>query len=86
MLKQQLMPNCHASSWGVEKFSGVISNKVAAPNSPTTAGRSPLNMLSIRGWCIYRINSLLMSIISISDGSTSAKVAVTEPRMAIGME
>ena len=40
---RMLMENCQAFSLGVEKFSFVQSNKVAAANNPTTAGRSPLN-------------------------------------------
>ena len=84
--RKQLTKNCQASSLGVEKFSEVHSNKVAAANNPTTAGRKPLKMLSTGRVCIYFINILLMSIIKISDGNIKAKVATTEPRIAIGME
>ncbi len=34
---------------------------------------------------MYFMNILLMTIIRMSDGSTKAKVAVAEPRMAMGM-
>lgn len=43
--RKQLMQNCQRLTFGVEKFSEVISISVAAPRSPTTAGRSPVNIL-----------------------------------------
>ena len=43
---RQLTMNCHQSVVGVEKLSAVHNNKVAAANSPTTAGRRPWKTLS----------------------------------------
>ena len=80
------MQNCQRFSLGVLKFSRVHNNNVAAANKPTTAGRKPRNTLSTEWWCMKRINILAMSIIKMSEGSTSAKVAVAEPRMDMGME
>ena len=79
------MQNCHGSSLGVLKFSRVHNNKVAAASRPTTAGRRPRNTDVTVGVCMYFMNIMLMSTISISEGSTSANVAVIDPRMARGM-
>ena len=68
---------------GVEKFSLLQSNRVAAASNPTTAGRRPVNMDCTNGVFIYFMNILLIRIINIREGNTSAKVAVTEPRIAI---
>lgn len=38
---RMLIQNCQAFSLGVEKLSLVQSNRVAAANKPTTAGRKP---------------------------------------------
>ena len=83
---RQLTMNCHQSVVGVEKLSAVHNNKVAAANSPTTAGRSPWKTLSTERWCMNFINILLISIIRISEGSTSAKVATAEPKIPMGAE
>ena len=84
--RKQLMQNCQGSAEGVEKLSGVINNRVAAASRPTTAGRKPRKTDSTAWWCMYFMNILLMSIIRINEGNTKAKVAVAEPRMAIGIE
>ena len=68
---------------GDEKFSFVISSKAAAASNPTTAGRKPINTLCTVGVCIYFINIRLISIISMSEGSTSATVATTLPSTAM---
>ena len=81
--RAQLIQNCQGFSEGVEKFSLLQSNRVAAANKPTTAGRRPLNTDCTSGVFMYFINILLIRIIKMSEGSTSAKVAVTLPRMAI---
>jgi hypothetical protein len=81
--RAQLIKNCQGFSKGVEKFSLLHSNSVAAARSPTTAGRKPVNIDCTNGVFMYFINILLISIISINDGSTKAKVAVAEPRIAI---
>ena len=86
MKRKQLTKNCQASSLGEEKLSAVHNNKVAAANNPTTAGRNPLKMLSTEWVCMYFINILLISIIKISEGSTSAKVATADPRIATEVE
>ena len=83
---RQLTMNCHQSVVGVEKLSAVHNNKVAAANSPTTAGRRPRKTLSTLRWCMNFINILLIRIIRISEGSTRAKVATAEPRMPMGAE
>ena len=83
MSRAQLMKNCQGFSVGVEKFSLLQRRRVAAANSPTTAGRRPLKIDCTRGVFIYFINIRLIRIMSISEGSTKAKVAVTEPSMAI---
>ena len=80
------MQNCHRFSLGVEKLSGVISNRVAAASKPTTAGRNPVKIDCTVWVCIYFINIRLMSTIRISEGNTRAKVAVAEPSTAIGIE
>ena len=79
-----LIQNCQGVSFGVPKFSGVISIIVAAPSSPTTAGRRPRNTLFTIGVSMYFMNILLINIINIIDGSTSANVAVALPSTAIG--
>ena len=85
MNKKQLIPNCQGLCLGVEKFSGVINSNVAAANSPTTAGRSPMNTLFTSRVCMYFMNILLMRIIRMSEGNTSANVAVADPSIAMGM-
>ena len=84
MNRKQLIQNCQRFSVGVLKFSRVHNNKVAAANNPTTAGRNPWKTEVTVRVCMYFMNILLMSIIRMSEGSTSAKVAVVEPRIAIG--
>ena len=64
-------------------FSAFISNSVAAASKPTTAGRSPMNMLVTTGWPMYFMNILEIRIIRMSEGRTNAKVAVREPRIAM---
>ena len=44
-----LMVNCDVDSLGLLKFSGFMSNKADAANSPTTAGRNPLKTDSTVG-------------------------------------
>lgn len=78
-----LIQNCHASSDGVEKFSALQRRSVAASNSPTTAGRSPVKMLCTTGVFIYFMNIRLIRIIRMSDGKTSAKVATVLPSIAM---
>ena len=78
-----LIQNCQGDSDGVEKFSGVINNKQAAASKPTTAGRKPVNTCSTMGWFLYCIKNFDISSMSINEGSTTAKVAVTEPKMPI---
>lgn len=80
------MQNCQRFSVGVLKLSRAHNNNVAAANRPTTVGRSALNTLSTVLVCIYFMNILLMSIISINEGNTNAKVAVALPNTAIGIE
>ena len=77
--RNTLIQNCHGLKDGVEKLSAVMSNRVAAANSPTTAGRRPVKTDCTRWVCIYFIKSLLISIIRMSDGNTNAKVAVMLP-------
>ena len=84
--RKQLIKNCHGFSWGVEKFSAVHSNRVAAASRPTTAGRRPVKTEVTLRVCMYRINILLISIMRMSDGNTSAKVAMALPATAIGTE
>ena len=79
MNRKQLIPNCHGLMSGVLKFSFDSSSNVAAPSSPTTAGRSPLSTLCTGVVLIYFRNIFAISIISISDGNTRAVVAVTLP-------
>ena len=86
MNKKQLMKNCQGLSVGVEKFSRVHNNNVAAANNPTTVGRRVVKTLSTVLVCIYFMNILLMRIISISEGKTNAKVAVALPNTARGIE
>ena len=83
MKRPTLIQNCHGLTDGVEKFSGVISNRVAAPRSPTTAGRRPVKRLYTMGVFMYFKNMRLMMIISISEGSTRARVAMALPSMAM---
>ena len=83
MKSATLIQKRQGSDVGVPKFSGVISISVAAPSSPTTAGRSPRNTLLTVGVSINLRNILLMSIINISDGNTNANVAVALPNIAI---
>ena len=71
---------------GVLKFSCVHNNRVAAASRPTTAGRRAVKTLVTVRVCIYFMNILLMRIIRISEGKTSAKVAVALPSTAIGIE
>ena len=78
-----LIQNCHGDSEGVEKFSGVISNRQAAANRPTTAGRSPVKTCSTAGWCLNCIRNFEIISIRMNEGSTTANVAVAEPRMPI---
>ena len=68
---------------GDEKFSLLHSSSVAAASRPTTTGRRAAKTDRTTGASMYFMNSLLISIISTSDGSTSAKVAVALPRMAV---
>lgn len=70
-----LIQKRHGSDVGVPKFSGVMSISVAAPSKPTTAGRRPRNTFFTAGVSMNFKNILLMRIISISDGNTSANVA-----------
>lgn len=79
MKSAMLIQKCHGLMSGDEKFSFVISSKAAAASNPTTAGRKPINTLCTVGVCIYFINIRLISIISMSEGSTSATVATTLP-------
>ncbi len=82
----QLIQNCQGFSVGVEKFSLLQRSRVAAAKSPTTAGRKPVKM-EVTVWvCMYRMNILLIKTIKINEGNTNAKVAVAEPKMAIGIE
>ena len=81
--RAQLIQNCHGLTEGRLKFSGVISNNVAAPRRPTTAGRSPLKIDCTAGVFIYFRNIRLMSIMRMNDGSTRANVAVALPRIDI---
>ena len=86
MNSRQLTMNCHQSVVGVEKLSAVHNNKVAAASSPTTAGRRPWKTLSTLWWYMYFMNILLMRIIRINEGSTSAKVATAYPNTPMGAE
>ena len=79
-----LIQNCHGFCDGVEKLSDVMSSSVAAPSSPTTAGRNPMKTDCTTEVFMYFINILLIRIIRMSDGSTRANVAVMLPSMAIG--
>ena len=81
--RAQLIKNCQGFVVGVEKFSALQSNRVAAAKRPTTAGRKPVNTDCTRWVFIYFINILLIRIIKMSEGSTRAKVAVAEPKTAI---
>ena len=80
-----LIQNVHGSE-GVEKFSGVISNRVAAARSPTTAGLKPENTSCIIGESIYFINILLIRIINTNEGRIIATVAVSEPIIPVNSE
>ena len=77
-----LIQNCHSFSVGVEKFSGVSSNSVAAPSIPTTAGRKPEKTDCTMLVCMYFKKSLLIIIIRMSEGNTKAKVATALPTTA----
>ena len=83
--KPMLIQKVHGSE-GVEKFSGVISNNVAAARSPTTAGLKPEKTSCIIGESMYFINILLIKIIKINDGKIIAIVAVSEPMTAVNSE
>lgn len=76
------MQNCHRFTVGEPKFSLFRSMIVADASRPTTAGRRPVKMLCTTCVFMYFINILLISIISMKDGSTSEKVDVNEPSMA----
>ena len=80
-----LIQNCHGFSIIEPKFSSFMSSRVAAPSNPTTAGRSPLKTFCTGSVFMYFMNILLIRIMRMSDGSTKAKVAVADPRMAMGM-
>lgn len=84
--KKQLTINCQIFSVGVEKLSLVINSRVAAASSPTTAGRRASNIDCIMGAFIYRMNIQLIRIINMNDGNISAKVAVTLPKIDMGIE
>ena len=60
-----------------------MSNKAAAANRPTTAGRRPPKMLFTVGVFMYFRNILAMRIMRMNEGSTRAKVAVQLPSTAI---
>ena len=83
MKRAMLIQNCQGFSIGVEKFSLLQSSNVAAARRPTTAGRRPVKTDCTNGVFMYFMNILLIRIIRISEGSTSAKVAVAEPSVAI---
>ena len=83
MKRATLIQKRHGSVVGVPKFSGVMSINVAAPSKPTTAGRSPRNTFFTVGLSMNFRNILLIIIISMSDGSTNANVAVALPSIAI---
>lgn len=63
------------------KFDGVMSTMAAAPMSPTTAGRSQDIVFSNTLFELSLAYSFTMSIIMMNDGSTTAKVVVSEPSM-----
>lgn len=81
--RKQLIQNCQGFNRGVLKFSGVISKSVAAPRRPTTAGLRPEKTFCTTGVFMYFIKILAIKIISISEGNTSANVAVTLPNTDI---
>ena len=78
---QMLTMNWYLSVWKLPKFSAVINRRAAAANRPTTAGRKPWKTASTIGCFWYFRKNLLMAIIRMNDGSTTAKVAVAEPRI-----
>ena len=77
--------NCQGWSRSL-KFSADSSNKVAAANRPTTAGRNPRKRLCTMWVCMYFMNILLIKIISVTEGNTSANVAVALPSMDMPVE
>ena len=79
MNRATLIQNCQGFSSGAEKFSRVISSSVAAPSSPTTAGRSPAKTDCTTDVLIYLMNSRLMRIMRTTDGNISANVASALP-------
>ena len=77
----RLIQNCHGDEVGEPKLSSVHSNNAAAAISPTTAGRSPLKMLSTMGCDLYRRRKRHIIIIRMKGGRTRENVASAEPRM-----
>lgn len=75
----QLTINEYISSLGELKFSVFINIKAADARRPTTAGRNPLNTASTAGCFWYFRKNLLIANIRMNEGSTTAKVAMTEP-------
>ena len=68
----------------VEKFSLLNNPKATAASiSPTTAGRSPLIMLSITGDLTYRISNRQNTVAMMNDGSNNATNAVMLPSTAM---
>jgi hypothetical protein len=77
----QLTINEYISSLGELKFSVFINTRAADASSPTTAGRNPLNTASTAGCFWYFRKNLLITNIRMNEGSTTAKVAMTEPHI-----
>ena len=78
---RQLMTKEYMSSLGELKFSEFINTSAAEASSPTTAGRSQLHTASTEGSYWYFRKNLLMVSISRKEGSTTAKVAIIEPKI-----
>lgn len=78
---RQLMTKEYMSSLGELKFSEFINTSAAEASRPTTAGRSPLNTAYTEGCFWYFRKNLLMVSISRKEGSTTANVAIIEPKI-----
>lgn len=83
--RETLIQNCHGLLVIDPKLSWFMSKRVAAARSPTTAGRKPAKTFCTGAAFMYFVNILLIRIMMMSDGRAMAIVAVTEPRMAIGI-
>lgn len=77
---RQLMTKEYMSSLGELKFSEFINTSAAEASRPTTAGRV-LNTASTEGCFWYFRKNLLMVSISRKEGSTTANVAIIEPKI-----